>query len=154
MTNPRLAHLLNNPKFARTVITTPEAATAAREEQIEAVESWQRQRAVRDSLFLLTNVSRENRTARGEARVRNLSTTGLMAECKIMLRPGERVVMTLRGVGEVSGCVVWAKGLRVGIAFDREIDPRLARKTVGNDPGKGIPFYVRYLGHSMPNRRI
>jgi hypothetical protein len=150
--NPRLAHLLSNPRFAKTIVVSPEAS-AAREAQVEAVESWQRQRAVRDSLFLLTTVARENRSGKGEARVRNLSTTGLMAECKVMLRPGERVLFALRGVGEVSGCVVWAKGPRVGVAFDREIDPRLARKAVGNDPGKGIPFYVRYLGHSVQNKR-
>lgn len=144
--NPRIAHLLENPRFARTIVPSANKA-AARERQVEAVEAWQQQRAVRDSLFLLTTVARENRSTKAEARVRNLSATGLMAECKSMYRSGERLVFMLRGVGEVSGCVVWAKGHRVGVAFDREIDPRLARKAVGNEPGKGIPFYVRYLGH-------
>ncbi len=92
--------------------------------------------------------------AMGEARVRNLSPAGLMAECKIMLRVGDRVLLDLRGVGEVLGHVVWTKGPRVGIAFDREIDPRLARKPVGNNPAKGIPFYVRYLGNTAPPRRL
>lgn len=143
----RLAHLLGNPRFARLVLANPDRSSS----QAEAVASWEHQRAVRDSLFLLTSVARENGTAHGEARVRNLSSTGLMAECKIMLRVGERVVFLLRGVGEVSGHVVWAKGLRVGVLFDREIDPRLARKPVGSDPGKDIPFYVRYL--DAPARR-
>ena len=120
--------------------------------QVAPVAAWEKQRAVRDSLFLLTNVARVRGGTSGEARVRNLSAAGLMAECKIMLRVGERVVFDLRGVGQVSGRVVWARGLRVGVLFDREIDPRLARKPVGTDPSKDIPYYVRYLPPA-PSRR-
>jgi hypothetical protein len=148
--NPRLAHLLNDPKFARQVITgggTPP-------EGLEPIEAWMKQRAVRDSLFLQAPVSRENGMALGEIRVRNLSSCGLMAENKLALRVDENVIVSLRGIGDVPARVVWAKGNRIGIAFAHEIDPRLARKPVGNDPSKGIPFYVRYLGHTQPNRRF
>lgn len=148
--NPRLAHLFNDSKFKGLIISgagTPPDGTS------EPIAAWANQRAVRDSLFLQTNVYRENGMAMGEARVRNLSANGLMAECKIMLRVGDRVMMDLRGVGEVIGQVVWTKGNRIGLAFDRDIDPRLARKPVGNDPSKDIPFYVRYLGRTAPPRR-
>jgi hypothetical protein len=149
--NPRLAHLLNHPKFARQIITgagTPPSAGSA-----EPVEAWMKQRAVRDSLFLQANISRENGMAMGEVRVRNLSSAGLMAESKLALRVDDSIIVSLRGVGDVPGRVAWAKGNRIGIAFAHEIDPRMARKPVGNDPAKGIPFYVRYLGSSTQYRR-
>ncbi len=123
-------------------------------DNIEPVAAWEKQRAVRDSLFLQAPICRENGMALGEARVRNLSANGLMADFKVMVRTGDRLIVILRGVGEVSGHIVWAKGSRIGLAFDREIDPRLARKPVGNNPAKGIPFYVRYLGHTAPPRRL
>lgn len=148
--NPRLAHLLNDPKFARQVITGSGTAP----ESVEPVEAWMKQRAVRDSLFLQANVYRENGMMLGEVRVRNLSTCGLMAESKLALRAKDDIIVSLRGVGDVPAHVVWAKGNRIGVAFAHEIDPRMARKPVGNDPSKGIPFYVRYLGHTMPHRRF
>jgi len=150
--NPRLAHLLNNSKFARLIITGTGSPPA--DDGTEPVAAWMKQRAVRDSLFLQANVSRENGMAMGEIRVRNLSTCGLMAECKLALRSNDDIIVSLRGLGDVPGRVVWAKGNRIGIAFANEIDPRLARKPVGNNPAKGIPFYVRYLGHTAPPRRM
>lgn len=148
--NPRLAHLLNDSKFARQVITgsgTPPEGT-------QQVEGWMKQRAVRDSIFIQASVYRENGMALGDVRVRNLSTAGLMAESKLALRADEQIIVSLRGVGDVPARVVWAKGIRIGLCFAHEIDPRLARKPVGNDPSKGIPFYVRYLGNTGPNRRL
>ena len=149
--NPRLAHLLNDPKFARLVIT---GAGTPPDGHVEPVQAWMKQRAVRDSLFLQANVSRENGMAVGEIRVRNLSSCGLMAESKIALRVDDGVIVSLRGIGDVPARVVWAKGNRIGIAFSHEIDPRMARKPVGNDPAKGIPFYVRYLGNTAQFRRF
>ena len=148
--NPRLAHLLNDSKFARQVITS----SGTPPEGAGQVEGWMKQRAVRDSIFIQANVYRENGMALGEVRVRNLSTCGLMAESKLALRADEHIIISLRGVGDVPARVVWAKGIRIGIAFAHEIDPRMARKPVGNDPAKGIPFYVRYLGHTGPHRRF
>ncbi len=110
-------------------------------------------RAKRDSLFVLAEVIRETGEPVGNAKIRNLSATGLMADCETAFQAGERLVFDLRGVGPASGCVSWAKDMRIGFAFDRDIDPQLARKPVGQDPGKGIPFYVRYLGAKGPASR-
>lgn len=148
--NPRLAHLLCDPKFARQVI----AGGGASPDGLEPVEAWMRQRAVRDSLFLQAQISRENGMGMGEVRVRNLSSWGLMAETKFALRVDDTIVVSLRGVGDVPARIVWAKGNRIGVAFAHEIDPRMARKPVGNDPAKGIPFYVRYLGNNARARRL
>lgn len=89
----------------------------------------------------------------GSAKIRNLSATGLLADCEVACAEGERLVFDLRGIGAVAGRVSWTKDNRVGFAFDREIDPQAVRKPVGNDPGKGIPFYVRYLDGKVPPRR-
>jgi hypothetical protein len=110
-----------------------------------AVDQPVRQRAKRDSLFLLTTIADADGTALGQARVRNLSATGLMADCDYMFLKGDHVVIDLRGVGAVSGQVAWAEGQRVGIAFDRPIDPQLARKPVHIGPSDGMPAYLRQL---------
>jgi hypothetical protein len=109
-----------------------------------------RNRAKRDSLFLLAEVVRETGEAMGSAKIRNLSATGLLADCEAACTPGDRLVFDLRGVGAVPGQVSWSEGNRIGFAFDREIDPQAVRKPVGTDPGKGIPLYVRYLGVKTP----
>jgi hypothetical protein len=67
-------------------------------------------------------------------RVRNLSGVGLMADYCDVILPGEEVTVTLRGIGSVSGKVAWVKRNRVGIAFDVEVNPRLARKPVITEP--------------------
>lgn len=86
-----------------------------------------RRGAKRDSFLLLTSISDEQGRPLGRARVRNLSATGLMAVCAVRFSEGQRVVVDLRGVGLVSGAVTWMRGERMGIAFDRQIDPRAAR---------------------------
>lgn len=98
----------------------------------------------RDSLFLLTNLTSIDGTPLGRARVRNLSATGLMADCERVVPSGIRVKFDLRGVGQVLGSVVWSRDDRIGIAFDEEIDPQLARKPVsGSDTPARLPDYLR-----------
>lgn len=84
----------------------------------------------RDSLFLLTSLESTSGAPLGRARVRNLSATGMMADCERPVPSGVDIFMDLRGVGRVKGKVVWARGDKIGIAFEREIDPQLARKPV------------------------
>lgn len=104
-----------------------------------------KERAKRDSLFLLAEVIRETGEPLGNAKIRNLSATGLMADCPATLAVGDKLVFDLRHIGPVPGTVSWVKDGRIGVAFERAIDPQAVRKPVGTDPGKGIPFYVRYL---------
>ncbi len=115
--------------------------------------SSQKNRAKRDSLFLLAEVIRDTGEPMGNAKIRNLSASGLMADCEAAFLKDDRLVFDLRGIGAVSGSVTWVADKRIGFAFDREIDPQRVRKPVGTDPGKGIPFYVRYLGDKGPPRR-
>ena len=81
----------------------------------------------RDSLFLKVNGVIEDTPVR----VRNLSEGGLMADLPHGAPVGAAVELELRGVGKVTGQIAWCTAGRVGIAFDRPIDPQKARKPVG-----------------------
>ena len=82
----------------------------------------------RDSLFLFAELAFEGETEILRAKVRNLSSGGMMAETGNCFTSGGRVTVGLRNVGEVKGTVAWVQGNRCGIAFDTEVDPVLVRK--------------------------
>jgi len=98
--------------------------------------------SARDSLFLAAMVRREDAAAEGPVRVRNLSAGGMMMDCSLDLARGDRIEITLRGIGIVKGRVAWREDARIGVAFDEQIDPKLARKPVGSGGGD-LPHYVR-----------
>ena len=95
----------------------------------------------RDSLFLTARLVLPGARDPIDARVRNLSAGGLMLEVERPVEDGVGVTLTMRGVGEVTGKVAWCAEGRIGIAFDRPIDPKLARKPVGKGPG--TPEYAK-----------
>lgn len=79
-----------------------------------------------------------------EARVRNLSAGGMMIEFREEpdqdAAPGDRVVAELRNIGRVKGVVAWVEGKRLGIRFDKAIDPAKARTPVGGGAKSGTGF--------------
>jgi len=87
----------------------------------------------RDSMFLLAVVRRPGGPD-VQVKVRNLSSGGMMAECPASFGRGEAVEADLRGVGLVGGKIAWTAGGRIGVAFERAIDPALARKPVTGGP--------------------
>jgi hypothetical protein len=91
-----------------------------------------RRSASRDSLFLSATIRAVGESDVGmlSVRVRNLSAVGMMADHNGINLPGERVVVALRGIGEVQGKVAWVRNNRIGVEFDVEVDPKLARKPV------------------------
>ena len=102
--------------------------------------------APRDSLFLLTSITTPEGASLGKARVRNLSAVGLMADCERNIPVETRIVADLRGIGRITGKVAWARGDKIGMAFDENIDPQLARKPVGlGDTAGAMPDYLRPL---------
>ena len=104
----------------------------------EAVETQSHQRGSgRDSMFLHAQVRRGDGTEH-VMRVRNLSKGGMMASTETDFQEGELVDTELRGIGRVPGRVAWCVDGRVGVAFDRTVDPRLARKTGPQSPGSQI----------------
>ena len=96
----------------------------------------------RDSLFLVTDLVREDGEDPVSVRVRNLSAGGMMVEGDFQIKRGTRVAAELRNVGPVAGTVVWVIGRRLGVAFDEQIDPKLARMQVQGGP-KEAPGYAR-----------
>ncbi|NML04773.1 PilZ domain-containing protein [Sphingomonas sp. G-3-2-10] len=100
----------------------------------------------RDSLMLTAQfriVGKPDATVR----VRNLSSGGMMAEYAEPIAVGTLLDVEVRGVGWIGGRIAWAAEGRVGVAFDREIDPMAARKPVGK--GTHTPSYVKPI---LPRR--
>ncbi|RYD54367.1 MAG: PilZ domain-containing protein [Sphingomonadales bacterium] len=106
-----------------------------------SAEDFTGQRAgARDSLMLTANFRIDGRSDE-QVRVRNLSSGGMMAEYTAPIERGTIVQVEVRGVGWISGRIAWATDGRVGVAFDSEIDPLLARKPVGK--GTHTPSFVK-----------
>ena len=81
----------------------------------------------RDSLFLLAEIRLDGATSAVQAKVRNLSNSGMMIDGGLIAERGQRLVVSLRQVGEVAGKVAWKQNGKIGIAFDDEIDAAAAR---------------------------
>lgn len=96
----------------------------------------------RDSLFLKASLRFVDGEDCGEVRIRNLSAGGLMAEAPVIAKRGDKVELELRNIGRVSGYVAWVAQGRFGIALDHAIDPKLARKPVGQSK-QGLPRYLQ-----------
>lgn len=97
----------------------------------EADDAGSNRAKARDSLFLMAGFRLAGEQETSQVRVRNLSAGGLMAEIAEPLDIGVAVELDVRGVGIVPGRVAWSTEGRVGIAFERQIDPLAARKPVG-----------------------
>ncbi|WP_373492007.1 PilZ domain-containing protein [Parasphingorhabdus sp.] len=96
----------------------------------------------RDSLFLKAESCFVNDENFGEVRIRNLSAGGLMAEAPVPTKRGDKVQLELRNIGRITGHVAWVAQGRFGVAFDHPIDPKLARKPVGQNKTE-LPRYLR-----------
>ncbi len=86
----------------------------------------------RDSLFLLADLRLEGVQSQYRVKVRNLSGGGMMAEGVMPVVPGNRLQISLRNIGWIGGTVAWVQDNCFGIAFDREIDPKLVRAPNGS----------------------
>jgi hypothetical protein len=84
----------------------------------------------RDSLFLMADLRSSGSVATERVKVRNLSAGGMMAEGAENPVRGTLVELNLRNIGWVQGEIAWVHGNRCGIAFNEDIDPKLARAPV------------------------
>lgn len=94
----------------------------------------------RDSLFLGARLRDLKTGVSSLVRVRNLSTSGLMAEYQGGLALDREVELELRGIGVVSGRVAWSTQDRIGVRLDRLIDPARARRPVGGKGSVTAPY--------------
>lgn len=97
----------------------------------------------RDSLFLMATLRADGSDGEQKVKVRNLSPGGMMVESDLRLSRGGRISVDLRNIGWVQGTVAWVQDNRCGIAFDAEIDPKLARASVNTSGDLSTPRFVR-----------
>lgn len=95
----------------------------------------------RDSLLLAAQLRFDGDKEIHQVRIRNLSSGGLMAEFAEDVEIGARIQVDVRNIGWVKGRIAWATDGRLGVAFDRDVDPMAARKPVGQGPK--TPSYVK-----------
>jgi len=81
----------------------------------------------RDSLFVMVDLRVEGDELDHRVKLRNLSAGGMMAEGMVKVTRGTLVSVHIRNLGWVDGSVAWVQGNRFGIAFQDEIDPKIAR---------------------------
>ena len=84
----------------------------------------------RDSLLLSAKISVDGALKPVAVRVRNLSVGGMMVDGNAIFHDGSIVSVELRGIGTITGQIVWIIDDRAGISFDKEIDPMAARAPV------------------------
>lgn len=99
--------------------------------------------APRDSLFVLGRMTIEGRAGTHDVRIRNLSATGLMADCPVILAEGQAVMIAIKNIGDVPGTIAWCRAGRIGVALSLAIDPALARKKVGGESLQ-LPEYLKH----------
>lgn len=86
--------------------------------------------AVRHSVLLMAALSGSDGRPLGQVKVRNISSTGLMAETGLPLKNGDVVEVALRGIGAVRAVVVRRTLGKVALKFDLPIDPLLTRQKI------------------------
>lgn len=86
--------------------------------------------AARHRVMFMAALARDTGQPLGQVRVRDISSSGLMAETGLPLRLGEKVQVDLRGIGAVTGAIVRRTPNSVAIKFDIAIDPLLTRQKV------------------------
>ena len=98
----------------------------------------------RDSLLLKAVLRFSNAQEEHEVRIRNLSAGGLMAEVPNRLSRGDRIDVKIQNIGWVGGHVAWAIDGRIGVAFDKVINPKDARIPVRVSE-LDVPPYLKKL---------
>lgn len=96
----------------------------------------------RDSLFLMADIVCADAGVAGRVKVRNLSSGGMMVEGELRVTRGQRVAVELRNIGPVAGVVAWVRAPKFGVAFDEDVDPKLARTQVFGGQ-REAPGYAR-----------
>jgi hypothetical protein len=74
-----------------------------------------------------------------EIRLRNISSMGALAECRIPVTPGMELTIDIVGVGPVRATVRWAQASRFGVQFHdtfqlRRLAPKKERRDGAPQP--------------------
>ena len=115
---------------------------ADREEwQSKSMDESDNRQIGRDSLFVLADVRLDGSQEEHRIKVRNLSAGGMMGEAPLRVIRGAPVAVNLRNIGWVEGTIAWVQDIRFGIAFNEDIDPKVARAP--QITGDGSPRFTR-----------
>lgn len=79
-----------------------------------------------------------------DVRIRNLSSSGLGGVAEFPLVREERVLVDIKGIGEIEGRVAWTRGASFGMIFDKPAD--LTKFEVSK------PFLPKFEHHSVMTR--
>jgi len=107
----------------------------------------------RDSLLLKAVLRFSSSQEEREVRIRNLSAGGLMAEVPNGPSRGERIDVKIQNIGWVGGHVAWAIDGRIGVAFDKVINPKDARIPVRVSE-LDVPPYLKKLNEKTAPGKI
>lgn len=114
-------------------------------------EAEQRQLS-RDSLFVMADLRLEGSDEEHRIKVRNLSSGGMMGEGSVRVSRGASLQVHIRNIGWVEGSVAWVQDNRFGVAFNEEIDPKIARASVSS--GDRTDSFVRPLKLGVPRAGV
>ena len=93
----------------------------------ETMDGSENRQIARDSLFVMADLRVADSDAEHRIKVRNLSAGGMMGEGAVRVARGDKVTVNIRNIGWVEGSVAWVQDDRFGVAFQEEIDPKIAR---------------------------
>lgn len=120
-------------------------------------ESWQKRdvaaedtperRRPRQSLMLQAELKLAPDLPPVEVRVRNLSSGGALVACRACPGLGDRVHISIKGIGEIAGSVARSSSNTVAITFDQAVDVTKAQ----TQPPKGSS--VQILHHIANPKR-
>ena len=108
----------------------------------------------RDSLFVMAGLRLSGSGHQHRVKVRNLSSGGLMAEGDLRVVCGTPVEIEVRNLGWVDGVVAWIQDNRFGIAFNEEIDPKIARAAIPTSQERSDYYLRRPLFASGQDPRL
>ncbi|MEO6717040.1 MAG: PilZ domain-containing protein [Novosphingobium sp.] len=101
----------------------------------------EQRRLARDSLFVMADLRLDGSDEEHRIKMRNLSSGGMMGEGSIRVMRGALVQVHIRNIGWVDGSIAWVQDDRFGIAFNEEIDPKVARSPAV--PGEHSPRFTK-----------
>jgi hypothetical protein len=113
----------------------------------ETMDASEHRQIARDSLFVMADLRLLGTEEAHRIKVRNLSAGGMMGEGSVRVTRGTPVQVSIRNIGWVDGAVAWVQEDRFGVAFNDEIDPKVARAPVA------VGSHVTSPLHAHPRRQ-
>lgn len=108
-------------------------------------------RLPRNALFMLSKLTFLQTGKVIEARVRNISSGGMLVESNVFCEAGDQIEAELRNIGAINGRVSWREGNHFGVAFYHPIDPNEVRFKSSASAGAQKPRYIRNFEGQFSN---